>query len=91
MTLLVYKADIKIVDPLSPIMFIMTIVAQGMSRKNYMSLSLFGPLRPNLLLALTYTRHKREKLNLHLMLLNIIKYFISYLRMTTLSCHIQLP
>jgi hypothetical protein len=28
-------------------------------QKSYMSLSLFGLLRPNLLLALTYTHHKR--------------------------------
>jgi hypothetical protein len=41
-------------------------------QKSYMSLSLFGLLRLNLLLALTYTRHKRGKLSSHLMLRDII-------------------
>jgi hypothetical protein len=49
-------------------MRIMTIVAQMMSQKMYMSLSLFGPLRPNFLLTLTYSRFRRigkEKLNIY--------------------------
>jgi hypothetical protein len=82
-TVLVQKADIKIASHLSPIMFIMTIVAQGMSQKSCMSLSLFGLLRPNLLLTLTCTGHKRGKLNSYLMLISVIKYFMSYLRMVT--------
>jgi hypothetical protein len=61
-------------------MFIITIVAQGMSQKNYMSLILFGPLKLNLLFALTYTRHKRKKLNSDLMLLNVIKIFDELLK-----------
>jgi hypothetical protein len=47
---LVQEAGIKIVGHLSP-----------RSRKGYMPLSLFGLLRPNLLLALIGTRHKRRK------------------------------
>jgi hypothetical protein len=74
MTYLVQKASIKIDNDLSPRIKIMTIVVQGMSQKSYMSLSLFGLLRPNLLLALTCTRHKRAKLSSHLMLLTVIKY-----------------
>jgi hypothetical protein len=62
-----------------------------MSRKNYMSRNLFGLLKLNLLLALTYTRQKRKKLNSDLMLLNVIKYLMSYLKLTTLSFHIQFP
>jgi hypothetical protein len=59
------------------------------SQKGYTSLSLFGLLRPNLLLALTRTRHKRGKLSSHLMLLSVIKYLMSYLSMVTIDCHIQ--
>jgi hypothetical protein len=47
---IVQKASIKIVSHLSP-----------RSQKGYMSLSLFGPLSLNLLLALTRTQHKRKK------------------------------
>jgi hypothetical protein len=56
------------------------------SRKNCRSLSLFGLLRPNLLLALPCFSHKREKLSSHLMLLSVIKYLTSYLRMETSNC-----
>jgi hypothetical protein len=87
----VQNADIKIASHLSPIMFIMTIVAKGMSQKSYMSRSLLGLLRPNLLHTLTCTQHKREKLTSHLILLSAIKYLMSYLRMVTLKCHIQFP
>jgi hypothetical protein len=62
---LVRKADIKIADHRSPTMNIKTMVAQEMSRKSYISLSLFGLLRPNLLLTLTCIRHKRGKLSSH--------------------------
>jgi hypothetical protein len=48
------------------------------------SLSLFGLLKPNLLLALTSTRHERGKLSSDLMLLSLIKYLVSCLRMVTL-------
>jgi hypothetical protein len=82
------KADIKIADHLSPMMNMTMIVTQGMSRKSYMLLSLFGLLRPNLLLALTSTRHKRRKLSSHL---SVIKYLMIYLRMVTLNCRIQFP
>ena len=75
---LVQKTAIKIADHLSL-----------RSQKGYTSLSLFGLLRPNLLLALTRTRHKRGKLNSHLMLLSVIKYLMSYLSMVTIDCHIQ--
>jgi hypothetical protein len=43
-----------------------------------MPLSLFGPLRPNLLLVVPYSRFRRinrEKLSSHLMLLSVIKIF----------------
>jgi hypothetical protein len=55
--------------------------------KSHMSLSLFGPLGPNLLFALTRTRHKRKKLSSHLILLNVIKYLMSCLNMVILNCH----
>jgi hypothetical protein len=74
---LVQKAGIKIAGHLSP-----------RSRKGYTSQSFFGLLRPNLLLALTRTRHKSGKLSSHLMLLSVIKYLMSYLSMVTLNCHI---
>jgi hypothetical protein len=48
---------------------------------------LVGPLRPNLLFALTRTRHKRKKLSSHLILLNVIKYLMSCLNMVILNCH----
>jgi hypothetical protein len=89
MTVLVQKAGIKIVGHLSPRMNITTIVALGMSQKSYMSLSLFDTLRPNLLFTLTCTQHKKGKLSSHSMLLSVIKYLMSYLRMVTLNCHIQ--
>jgi hypothetical protein len=75
---LVQKADIKIAGHLSP-----------RRRKGYTSLSLFDLLRPNLLLALTHTRHEREKLSSQLMLLSVIKYLMSYLSMVILNYHIQ--
>jgi hypothetical protein len=53
------------------------------------SLSLFGLLRPNLLLALLCIRHKKGKLSSHLMLLSVIKYLMNYLRMATLNCRTQ--
>jgi hypothetical protein len=45
-----------------------------------MSLSLFGLLRPNLLLALPCIRHKRRKLSSHLILLSVIKIFDELLK-----------
>jgi hypothetical protein len=74
---LVQKANINIPDHLSPRI-----------QKGYTSLSLFGLLRPNLLLALTRTRHKRGKLSSHLILLSVIKYLMSYLSMVILNCHV---
>jgi hypothetical protein len=59
------------------------------SQKKYRSLSLFGLLRPNLLLALPCIRHKKGKLSSHLMLLSVIKYLMNFLRMTTLNCRTQ--
>jgi hypothetical protein len=56
-------------------------------QKSHMSLSLFGPLRPNLLFALTRTPHKRKKLSSHLILINVIKYLMSCLNMIILNCH----
>jgi hypothetical protein len=56
------------------------------SQKKYRSLSLFGLLRPNLLLALPCIRHKKGKLSSHLMLLSVIKYLMNFLRMATLNC-----
>jgi hypothetical protein len=58
-------------------------------KRLHTSLSLFGLLRPNILLALTRTRHKREKLSSQLILLSVIKYLMSYLSMVILNCHIQ--
>jgi hypothetical protein len=59
------------------------------SRKKYRSLSLFGLLRPNLLLALPCIRHKKGNLSSHLMLLSVIKYFMNFLIMATLNCRTQ--
>jgi hypothetical protein len=59
-----------------------------MSQKRYMSLSMFGPLRPNFRLALLYSRFKRirkEKLSSYLILLSVTRYLINYLRATTLN------
>jgi hypothetical protein len=58
--------------------------------KKYRSLSLFGLLRPNLLLALPCIWDKKEKLSSHLMLLSVIKYLMRYLRMATLNCCTQI-
>jgi hypothetical protein len=44
-----WKADIKIADHIIP-----------KSQKSHLSLSLFGPLRPNILFTLTRTRHKEK-------------------------------
>jgi hypothetical protein len=60
MILLVRKADIKIVRHPIP-----------KSRTSHMSLSLFSLLRPNIMFALTRTRHKKRKLNSHLILLSV--------------------
>jgi hypothetical protein len=73
---LVRKADINITGHPSP-----------KNQKSHMSLSFFGPIRPNLLFALTHTRHKRKKLSSHLILLNVIKYLMSCLNMVILNCH----
>jgi hypothetical protein len=75
---LVQKAGTNKVDHLSP-----------RSQKGYTLLSLFGMLRPNLLLALTRTRHKRRKLSSYLILLSVIKYLMGYLSMVILNCDIQ--
>jgi hypothetical protein len=64
-----------------------TIVTQRISQKSYMSLNLFGVSRPNFLLALPCIRYKRGKLSSYLMLLSVIKYLMSYLRMIALNCH----
>jgi hypothetical protein len=64
-------------------MSIMTVVAQMMSQKSYLSLSLFGLLRPNFLLALPCNWFKRigkEKLSSHLMLLSVTRYLMDYVR-----------
>ena len=74
---LVRKAGIKIVGHPIP-----------KSRKSHLSLSLFGLSRPNLLFALTRTRHKRRNLSSHLILLSVIKYLMSYLSMVILNYHI---
>jgi hypothetical protein len=74
---LVWKASINIVGRPSP-----------KSRKSHLSLRLFGPLRPNIMFALTRSRHKRRKLSSHLILLNVIKYLMSYLNIVILNCHI---
>jgi hypothetical protein len=66
---LVRKADINITGHPSP-----------KKQKSHLSLSLFGPLRPNLLFALTRTRHKRKKLSSHLILLCVIKYIDGLLK-----------
>jgi hypothetical protein len=75
--LLVRKASIKIADHPIP-----------KSQKSHLTLSLFGPLRPNLMFALTRTRHKKRELSSHLILLSVIKYLMSYLPMVILNCHI---
>jgi hypothetical protein len=59
------------------------------SQKKYRSSSLFGLLGPNLLLALLCIWHKKGKLSSHLMLLCVIKYLMSYLRMAISNCHTQ--
>jgi hypothetical protein len=74
----VQKAGVNIVGHLSP-----------RSRKGYTSLSLFGLVRPNLLLTLTRTQHKTRKLSSHLILLSVIKYLMTYLIMVILNCHVQ--
>jgi hypothetical protein len=75
--LLMRKAVIKIAEHPIP-----------KSQKNHLSLSLFGPLKLNLLFALTHTRHKKRKSSSHLILLSVIKYLMSYLSMVILNCHI---
>jgi hypothetical protein len=57
--------------------------------EKYRSLSLFGLLRPNLLLALLCIQHKKGKLSSHLMFLSVIKYLMNYLRIATLNCRTQ--
>jgi hypothetical protein len=76
------------------IMSFMIVVAQMMRQKWYMSLSLFGLLRTNSLLALPYIWFKRidkEKLSSHLMLLSVIIYMMNYLSVATINCLIQFP
>jgi hypothetical protein len=66
----------------------MTVVAQMMSQKKYMSLSMFGPLRQNFWHALLYSRFKRihtEKWSSYLIFLCVTRYMINYLRATTLN------
>jgi hypothetical protein len=48
----------------------------------------FGPSRPNLLLVTPYSQFKindRKKLNLDLMLANVIRYSMNYSEMATLK------
>jgi hypothetical protein len=74
-------------------MSVMTVVAQIMSQKWYMSLSLFGLLRTNSPVALLYSRFERigKKLSSHLMFLSVTRYLMNYLRVGTLNYHIQCP
>jgi hypothetical protein len=75
-------------------MSVMAVVVQTTSQKRYMSLNLFGPLRPNFLLGLPRSRLKiigKEKLSSHFVFLSVMKYLMSYLRMVTLNCLTQFP
>jgi hypothetical protein len=75
-------------------MNIMTVVAQMMNQKSYMSLNLFGLLSPNSLLAPFCSEFKRigkEKVSAPLILLSVTRYLMNYLGATTLNGLTQFP